>query len=322
MNTSRAGLLAWVLGLVIYLGMYGLLAYVTLFFGLPAVVEVWRHGYQSGITSDVRPEWNLAVRFFMSGPEVNPPYDLARTEFNLYLRFITTPLVFLITLAAGGMAAEGMFSERARETWDSLIATPLSARDILRSKLLAALWRMRVLLATLLALWTLGLLAGAIHPAGYVVSLFVVAAWTWLMLVFGISIAIAAKGKGDGDPRTLGLVSALTGTMGLPFLLPAGMSSVLLGSGSPPFVAWLSLVSFRDVRNAWRFSVYPALQWMHIFTGEGALSVAITCLLGIMIPTLWGIYLWRHALGNFDRLIGRPCKPADGSGELPYSSTL
>ena len=66
------------------------------------------------------------------------------------------------------MATEGIVSERARETWDSLIATPLTARDILRSKMLAALWRMRLLLAILLGLWTIGLVAGAIHPLGFV----------------------------------------------------------------------------------------------------------------------------------------------------------
>jgi ABC-type Na+ efflux pump permease subunit len=311
MNTSRAGLLAHVLGLIVYLGLFGILAYTTFFFARPAMIEVWRNGYQSGITSDHRPEWNLAVRFFMTGPEVNPPYDLARTEFNLYLRFVTTSLVFLIMMVVAGMTAEGIVKERTSETWDSLIATPLSAREILRSKMLAALWRMRVLLATLLALWTLGLIAGAIHPAGFLVSVLVMVAWTWLMLAFGMSISIAAKDLAATTNRTLGLVLLTTGTMVLPFMLPARMSSVLLGSGSPPFVAWLSLVSYRDVRNAWHYSVYPALQWMHINTGEGPLAVVVTCALGILIPTVWGLFLWRDALANFDRLIGRPFKSKD-----------
>ena len=57
--------------------------------------------------------------------------------------------IFLIMLIAAAMASEGIVSERARETWDSLIATPLTAREILRSKMLAAIWRMRLLLAIL-----------------------------------------------------------------------------------------------------------------------------------------------------------------------------
>jgi hypothetical protein len=49
---------------------------------------------------------------------------------------------------------------------------------------------------------------------------------------------------------------------------------------------------------------------MNIDTGEGPLSVAATCLIGIIIPAVWGLCLWRDALANFDRLIGRPCKTA------------
>jgi ABC-type Na+ efflux pump permease subunit len=308
MHTARAGLLGTMLGLVVYLGIYGALAYFTLFFARPALIEVWRNGYRSGITSAERPEWNLAVRFFMSGAEVNPPADLARTEFNLYLRFIATPLVLLITLFAGAVAAEGIVRERTRETWDSLIATPMSARDILRSNMLAALWRMRMILATLLALWTVGLAAGAVHPAGYIVSLLVVAAWTWLMLVCGISTSIAAKDNAAANNRFMGLFFLSSSTCALPFLLPRMVNSVFLGAGSPPVVAWLSLVSYRDVRNAWQYSLYPALQLMHIETHEGAFSVAATCLIGIIIPAVWGLYVWRNVLANFDRRIGRPCK--------------
>ncbi len=107
MHTARAGSLQKAFGLVIYLGIYGILTYFTFFFARPALIEVWRTGYHSGITSSEGPEWNLVIRFFMSGAEVNPPADLARTEFNLYLRFITTPLVFLITLFAGGNGHRG-----------------------------------------------------------------------------------------------------------------------------------------------------------------------------------------------------------------------
>ena len=308
MTTSRGGLLAKMVGLVVILGIYGALASVTYFFGRPALIEVWHHGYRSGIAGAERPEWNIFIRFFMSGFGVNPLVDVARTEFNVFLRLLTTPIVFMVTLIAAGNAAAGIVGERARATWDSLIATPLSARDILRSNMLAALWRMRSILATLLALWTIGLFAGAVHPLGYLVSILTMAAWTWFMLAFGLSIAMGAKDHGATTLSNLGLLFVLTGAGVLPFLLPSRWSSVLLGAGSPPFVAWLSLVSYRDVRNAWHFPVYPALQWMHLDTGEGPLWVAATCLVGIIVPAVGGLFLWRFALARFDRRIGRPCK--------------
>jgi hypothetical protein len=135
-----------------------------------------------------------------------------------------------------------------------------------------------------------------------------VAAWIWLLLVFGMSSSIAATDTAATNNRFMGLFFLATGTLALPFLLPGIFNSVLLGAGSPPFVAWLSLVSYRDVRNACQYSVYPGLQLMQIDTREGALSVAATCLIGIIVPATWGLYLWREALAKFDRRIGRPYK--------------
>jgi ABC-type Na+ efflux pump permease subunit len=315
MNTSRASLLGKAAGAVIILGIYGTLGYVTVFFAAPALNEVWRHGYGAGATTASPPDWNIMVRFFLSGYGVNPPVDIARTEFNIFLRFATIPLTFLLTLVAAGMASESINSERSRETWGSLIATPLDARDILRSKMLAVLWRMRVVIVTLLALWTLGLCAGAIHPVGFIASTVVTAAWIWLFLVFGLHISLAAKDVGASTSRTLGMMLLTTGSLVLPFLVPAQWSTVRLGAGSPPLVAWLSLVSYRDVRAAGRYAVYPPLQWIQLMTGEGALAVVSTCLIGVIVPTVYGYFLWRKTLIQFDRVVGRPYRTANATRE-------
>jgi ABC-type transport system involved in multi-copper enzyme maturation permease subunit len=315
MNLARGGFLANMLGLLIGLGFLGILGYVTCFFARPALLEVWRHGYRSGITSAERPEWNMVIRFLMSDYGVNPPADIARVELNVFLRFLTSTIICLVALGAVGLATEGIVGERTCETWDSLIATPLTARDILRSKMLAALWRMRGLLAILFGLWTIGLIAGAIHPFGFVLSVLLLAALVWCVLAFGIYISVGAKDKAATTGPTMGLVFFLTGSAALPFLLPGRLSSVVLGAGSPPFVSFLSLLSYRDVRNAGYFPVYPLLQWMNIATDEGPLIVAATCLIGIMILAVAGFYLWRSSVTHFDRLIGRPFKTTPATTE-------
>jgi ABC-type Na+ efflux pump permease subunit len=315
MNTSRASLVGNVVGVLINLGIFSALGYVTFFFAGPALIEVWRNGYGAGITTAESPDWNVMIRFFMSGYGVNPPADVARADFNIFLRFITTPLTFLVTLIAAGMASESIISERTRETWGSLIATPLAARDILQSKMLATLWRMRVTLATLLTLWTLGLASGAIHPLGFIVAVVVTAAWTWFFLVFGMHVALAGKDMAASTSRTLGIMFVTTGTLALPFLVPGRWSSVGLGAGSPPFVVWLSLVSYRDVRAAARYAVYPHLQWIHLTTGEGPLTVVATCLIGIIAPVVCGLYLWRNTLTHFDRVVGRPYQTPNAATE-------
>ena len=92
--------------------------------------------------------------------------------------------------------------------------------------MLAALWRMRMILATLFALWTIGLATGAIHPAGYLVRCLVIARVL---------------------PRC-------------PQRLP------ILGVPS------LAVDAYRNPR--------------------GPVAVAATGLIGIIIPTVWGLYLW------------------------------
>ena len=115
-NVSRSGFIGTVLALIISLGFAGALIYVTYTFARPALVEVWRYGYSSGITSAERPEWNLWIRFFMPDYGPNPPADIARMEFSLYLRQVSTLFIVLITLIAPAMASEGIVTECARES--------------------------------------------------------------------------------------------------------------------------------------------------------------------------------------------------------------
>ena len=117
----------------------------------------------------------------------------------------------------------------------------------------------------------------------------------------------------DGDPsgrRPLPREVAsgfwlLIGTAVLPFLLPAGLTSVLLGSGSSSFVLWLAEFSYRDLRNALHYPAYPHLQWIGIRSGEGPLRVAATCLIGIVAPVSGWVVRLAICHGPF-RSPGRP----------------
>ena len=84
---------------------------------------------------------------------------------------------------------------------------------------------------------------------------------------------------------------------------------MILGAGSSPFVNYISLVSYRDVRAALHYAAYPPLQWIGLHTGEGALWVVTTCLIAVVVPALGGLYYWRYTVAHFDRLIDRPWRP-------------
>jgi ABC-type transport system involved in multi-copper enzyme maturation permease subunit len=291
---------------LVYLVLGAMLACPTYVFGWPALGELWHHGYAAGLMTAQRPEFNLAVRLFVPGGGFNPPPDLARVDFNLYLRFVTVLISFFLGLTAAAYAAERIVAEHARETWSSLIATPLAARDILRGILLGVWWRLRRGQATLAVLWTLGLITGAIHPLGFVATLLALGAWTWFLVACGLLCGLWAKGKARATEWSFSLALLLACSAALPFALPARFGSVLLGAGSPPFVIWLAQISYRDVRNALHYPAYPHLDWIGIATGEGPLRSALTCLLGILAPTIAGLLVWRYAIAQFDRLVGRP----------------
>jgi hypothetical protein len=95
------------------------------------------------MTSNAPPEFNLFVRMFVPARGLNQPSDLARTEFNLFLRYVTFSITLLMTFISAASATETIALERRKETWNSLLATPMMARAILQSALLAALWRIR-----------------------------------------------------------------------------------------------------------------------------------------------------------------------------------
>ena len=105
-----------------------MLVYGTYHYAKPALFEVWRHGYGSGLTSADRPEMNLFVGMFLGGLGDDQPRDAARMEFNLFLRWITVPLAMMLVLTVPSTATEVFSRERAKETWTSLLATPMTAQ--------------------------------------------------------------------------------------------------------------------------------------------------------------------------------------------------
>ena len=284
--TSRGGILGQLTGFGIAAGVYAALGYVTFFFARRALVELWHHGYLAVSTTTAKPELNLILRFFLdaSGPSV--PIDAARVDFNLFLRYATGAILFMIALICSSTAAQVLATERAKDTWNSLIATPLSGRDILLGKLRAALWRLRGIGITILTLWTLGLVTGAIHPLGYLAAILTLATSTGFYLVAGLLAALKASDQhATAGGRALGLVILPISSAFLPFCLPAAVGSIAWGVASTPLIAWLSLVSYREASIAWHSPVYPLLHWIGVDWGDGTLMVVLTCTIAIIAPS-------------------------------------
>jgi hypothetical protein len=306
MYTTRTHGLVKAIGWLICLVQLAALAFGTYYFAKPALAEVWRYGYAVSLKGSAEPQFNLFVRIFVPSLGLNQPADMARVDFNIFVRYVTLLLNLIMAFMVAGITAEVLNLERAKKTWTSLLATPLSGRAILRAAILATAWRLRGLMAILVILWTIGLLAGAVHPLGYVAVALEMAASTWFLAALGALGAIQVKDPADATGRGLLWTLVLVGSGTLPLLLPSRFTSVLLGTGSPPLMVWLDLVSYRDLALAMQPGAYAPLQFMAILTGEGSSRVLASCVIGILAPALGGWCIWRYAVAHFDRLVGRP----------------
>ena len=241
-------------------GIYGILAYVTYFFARPAVIEVWRHGYSSGITSARAAGMEPGDPVFhVRRRKSTRLYDLARTEFNLYLRFITTPLVFLITLVAAGMAAEGIVSERAARDLGQLDRhAAVRARHPAEQDAGGALADARAPGDTAGPLDDRAGRGG--HPSRRLYR-FGARRSRVDLVDAGVWDLDLDRGEGHGrdDQSHSGARVSHDRHDGL--AIPAAGTDQLGASGLrlSPFVTWLSLVSYRDVRNALAIFGLPGL---------------------------------------------------------------
>ena len=168
----------------------------------------------------------------------------------------------------------------------------------------------------------MGLLAGAIHPLGYLLAMLNLAASVWLFTVWGVRASVQARDHAAAAGYSFGLAFLTLLFLALPFLVPARFNSVLLGAGSHLFVGWMSLVSYRDVRAALHYAVYPPLEWMGIGTGEGPLRALATCFLGIVALAVGGWWAWRYAIAHFDRLVGRPWRADKAADQASRFNSL
>jgi hypothetical protein len=219
---------------------------------------------------------------------------------------VTSWIEFFTLLIAAGVAAEGVTAERARETWDGLIVTPLDGKTILSAKMIGAAWNARWGLILLGALWSVGLLAGALHPLGFAVALILLGFATWFMVALGTFMSLVSRDAAQASNRTLIPVLLLSGSF-LVGYLPTRNATILMGVASVPLVNGLSLMSYRDIGAI--VSGEGTLQVLADIgpsTGEGPLQVLATCALGTAGTALAAVGFTWSTFRRFDRAVGRP----------------
>jgi len=210
-----------------------------------------------------------------------------RMGLNGALRY-GTPVLFVIwMLWLGGLCAAGISSEREQDTWISLLSTPLEANEILRGKMLGPLRATAHFGVVVVALWILGLLAGAVHPIGLLNALIVFGIGTAFIIALGASSSFHCGATWRARLWTQGFLVVAH----IFCLIPLPSMGLLLG---------ISLWSYSEVHDAWNIELPKSLSdW-----GWG--SVVIAWYFGGLLAYVGAAYfLTRSLYRNFDAAAGR-----------------
>jgi ABC-type transport system involved in multi-copper enzyme maturation permease subunit len=228
----------------------------------------------------------------------------ARNQLNGFLRIITAMIYVALGLGVASAASSSMTSEREEDTWTSLLTTPLDGVEIVRAKMLGAVWGMRALIFFLLALWLTGLAAGAVHPFGFVAVVVETAVFAWFVTALGTFLSLMSRTTTRALMTTIAILIFLNGGY-LMCCIPFRPDSGLILLGVTPFIEVFSLASYDEVQSFLRDD--------RMLFGRGRdLEMVVGCVLGLLAYAAAAFCLTQSALVCFDREVDRPRRSGAG----------
>jgi ABC-type Na+ efflux pump permease subunit len=309
---------------IVNFGMVAAILVTMSSFAWPAFCELLERGYGSNGETRKPAEFHPLARAIVARAMKSNtmfPRGPARMDFNIMLKQASATLGLFYVLMIAGAAAESIATERERDTWLGLLATPLSAEEILRAKILGAFWRVRGLVLLLLVLWVMGLLTGAVHPLGFVAALGTLAATGACFAALGVHTSLWASTRKRAIDKVFPLLMLITFTGILPLVLPLGTAKVFVAASSSPYLLWASVLGFEDTAAIVLSEPFPQLAAIGI--RENALVVMAAWLIGFLAHALVARSLIRRSLRSFDHAVDRPRRAVrNRSPAPPYPSPV
>lgn len=231
---------------------------------------------------------------------------MLREPFLMYLRVTTGLLFCLYGLMVLSGASCSISSERERDTWDSLMTTPLTHREIVIGKMRGAVWQQRWYLWLLGFMWAAGLCTRTLHPLSLLAVVLELVVYTWFVAVLGVWASLVGKNTsqaaslGAGVLLVLNLISVLTAASFRSETMLACITCM-------PILLAVSVFSPLDLQKAWG----PEAATMLNNAGEGPGTVLFVVLTGFLLYTLGAVAVTFVTFRVFDRTVGRPRRAGD-----------
>lgn len=223
----------------------------------------------------------------------------ARRSLNIVIRIITACVYIITGLMLGATASAGITTEYEKDTWTSLVSTPLEGREIFRAKVLGAFYRVRFPLAALILVWVTGACCGAVHPLGLITAVAATGIYTAFIAIFGTFMSLRFKSSARAIAMTVGLLIFISG--GYLFccmpLLWGEESTVVLAGFSPLIVTSAPFTA--DELDSFFSSSYPGSMDFR----ARAIVMAIISLAGYGMTAF---AFWITGLQQFEVVVDRP----------------
>jgi hypothetical protein len=221
-------------------------------------------------------------------------------------------------LGVASDAGASLASEREKDTWISLVSTPLTGTEIVRAKMLGAIWGIRHTAAALFALSLLGVLAGSVHPLGLLAVVVQLAVLTWFAAALGTWVSLRSEQTMTAVARSTGLLVAANAGL-LLATLPLFPGHPIAYAGCSPFLIAASLASYADASGTLAPSTLGILS-------DAALSsmwvrhrseMLLAWCLGAGGYAVAAAVLTRSACLGFDAALDRPSLAGVANDETP-----
>ena len=185
----------------------------------------------------------IALNEYFASPGI---VDRRAVELNRYVRTVGTLMIGLTYVVVAIKAASSISMERDKDTWLSLLATPLGGAEVIGAKLLAALRPLAALIACFIPAWGLAVFFGALSPLALPVLVIAIGTYGFAVASLGVYHSLRRKTTGGAIGATIGICLLFSGfghLFGGILLIPLTFIGWNVGSSStiPLIAAMVSL---------------------------------------------------------------------------------